>query len=156
MARSEKRLSKLAIKTSITKVNIQYGKEIIKFDLTDELTISESNINRELKEQPTHYGFLTMLQTKLLTYKEYMEAKADKIYASKYLKACETKNPKTGKPYADKTASQMAKANENYVEAVKAAIKAKEDYNIITSCVKSFEQRSEIIRTLSANVRKVN
>lgn len=151
-----KRIAKYSRKSSITQVKIKYGSEVFRFNLTDELSISELKINEELKEQPSYYGFLKMLQARLLTVKEDTEAESNKAYSSAYLKACETRNPNTNRNYSDKTAREIAIANDNYNKKLKQSIKAKEDYNLIDACVKAFEQRASLIQTLAANMRKEN
>ena len=60
-----KRLKILAKNSSLTNISIQYGKEKIKFNLYEELIVNESRINEELKNQPSYYGFLSLLAVKL-------------------------------------------------------------------------------------------
>jgi len=142
--------------SSITDVKIRFNGETFKFNLAEELSINEAKLNDELKEQPSYYGFMKMLQARLLTVKEDLERQADKTYASKYLKAAEAINPTTNRVYSDKAAIQKALANEDYNKILEKSIKAKEDYNIVDACVRSFEQRASLIQTLAANMRREN
>jgi len=154
MSKNRKKLDKYITRSSINDITIKYGKETFNFNLVEELSINENKINEELKEQPSYYGFLLLLQSRLLTVKEDTQRQADSKYASKYLKASEKKNPNTGRNYSDKAAIQIALADEGYNLAVKRALQAKQDYNIITSCVRSFEQRAHLIQSLAANQRR--
>ena len=61
-----KNLKKYSNSSSLMNIKIKYGEEIFKFNLKEELEINEDKINSELKEQPSIYGFLTLLHKKLM------------------------------------------------------------------------------------------
>lgn len=135
-------------------VKIKFEGQVFKFNLNEELSINPDRINQELKEQPSHYAFLLLLQSKLLVYKEDREREMERVYAEKYSKYCEKINPKTNRPYADKLAKEMAIASTDYQEAHKKFLSSKKDLGIIQACVKGFDQRFSLIQTISANLRK--
>ena len=76
-----KRLKILAKNSSLTNISIQYGKEKIKFNLYEELIVNESRINEELKNQPSYYGFLSLLAVKLKRSMGDKKAELEKIKA---------------------------------------------------------------------------
>ena len=140
--------------SKLMNIKVKYGKEEFKFNLYKELIIDENTLNRELKEQPSLYGFLTLLHKKLIRIKEDKETEVNKIYADVYIDMKNNRNQLTGKPNADDLCKQTAIADTDYNNAKKVLSKATEQANIIGSCVRSFEQRKDVIQTLSANLRK--
>lgn len=148
------RLGKLVNNSKVNEINIKYGKEKFSFNLNEELSITPSRINEELKSQPSYYGFLLLLRNRLLTTKEDKERESEKVYSMLYQKYCEKINPKTNRPYADKNAKELVIGSKRYNEAKIEFIKAKQDFNDIDSCVRAFEQRATLIQTLAANLRK--
>lgn len=148
-----RKLKEIASKSKINEIKIRYQGETFKFNLNEELSINPHKISQELKEQPGYYGFLLLLRNRLLTIKEDLERQKDKTYAHVYLTFSEKTNPKTNRPYSDKAAIQKALDSTKYNDAVEKYLKAKQDYNDINSCVSSFEQRANMIQTLSANIR---
>lgn len=151
-----KKLKDISKTSKVNEIRIKYDGEIFKFNLGEELSINTTKINTELKEQPSYYGFLLLLRNRLLTQKEDLERQADKRYAHIYLKTAEKINPKTNRPYSDKAAIQTAIEDEQYNIARTKFIQAKQNYNDINSCVISFEQRAQLIQSLSANLRNEN
>ena len=140
--------------SKINEIKIKYDGETFRFNLREELSITPSKINAEIKEQPGYYGWLLLLRNRLLTVKDDLERQVDKVYAKHYLKTCDEINPKTNRPYSDKAAIQKALATEEYNDIKAKSIKAKQSYNDINSCIMAFEQRSNLIQTLAANLRK--
>lgn len=141
-------------KNKITQVRIRYKKEFIKFNLYDELQINENIISQELTEQPSYYGFLTLLHKKLTRIMEDLEMEKDKTYSRLYLSKKDEVNKSTSRPYPDDSCKAYALQHEEYISVYKKYTSAKEDAGIIGGCVKSFEQRKDILQTLSANNRK--
>jgi len=137
-------------------IKIKYGEEIFKFNLKEELEINEDKINSELKEQPSIYGFLTLLHKKLIRLKEEAELEKDSLYSSEYIKWKDSINKSTNKVYSDDYCKHKALSNLKYKLSYKKFIKANEIASILGSCVKSFEQRKDMIQTMSANLRKEN
>lgn len=148
-----KKLENIVKKSQINEIKLKYNGEVFKFNLNEELSIDTAKINRELKEQPSYYGWLLLLRNRLLTVKEDLERQVEKEYARVYNLYSEKINPKTNRVYSDKACIQKALNSENYNDLKKKAIKAKRDWLDINSCVIAFEQRSTLIQTLSANMR---
>jgi hypothetical protein len=148
------KLSEIISKTKVTHIKLEFNGEKFKFNLIDELVISEKRIQKELEEQPSYYGFLLLLRNRLLTVKEDAERELEKVSAHEYKRFCETNNPKTNRLYADKTAKELVYLSPKYDRVKRKSIKAKQDYNDINACVLAFDQRSNLMQTIAANLRR--
>lgn len=142
--------------SKLMNINIKYGSERIRFNLYEELVVSEDRINSELKEQPASFGFLSLLHKKLSRIKDDCEAEKDKIWGEVYLEAKSQRDENTGRPYANDSAKELANSSPDVLEAIRRLNKAKEEAEIIGACVRSFEQRSHLVQSLSANLRREN
>ena len=150
------KLQKYAETSTLLEINISFGEESFHFNLFKELIISEEKINEEAIEQASSYAFLSMLHTKVLRVAKDKKAEMEKIYAKKYVNYKTTIDPDTKRPYPKETAKEMATKNPTYQEAIRVYHQAEEEASILWSCVKAFEQRKDLIQTLSANLRKNN
>lgn len=149
-----KRLKILAKNSSLTNISIQYGREKIKFNLYEELIVNESRINEELKNQPSYYGFLSLLAVKLKRSMSDKKAELEKIKAELFIEFKEDIDKSTGRPYSNDLAESLVIQEEAYNEALNNFLKAEEEYELIQACVNSFIQRSHLLQSLSANTRK--
>ena len=134
-------------------INIKYGDESFSFNLFEELQINESLIMRELKNNPSSYGFLTMLHKKLIRKKKDTELEKDKLYASLHIKAKQN-TELFGKVPTKEDISQMVENTKSYQIMRADHIKVVHDCDIIEACVRAFEQRASLLQTISANLRK--
>ena len=149
-------LRKFSMGSKLMNINIKYGTEKIKFNLYEELVVSEDRINTELKEQPATFGFLSLLHKKLNRIKDDLEAEKDKIWGEIYLEAKSQRDENTGRPYANDSAKELANSSPKVHDIILKLNKAKEQAEIIGACVRSFEQRSHLVQSLSANLRREN
>ena len=147
-------LSNIIKKTKLTRVSIRYKNELIKFNLLDELKIDENKITLELEHQPSYYGFLSTLHKKLLKIQEDNEMEKDKVYSQLFMSKKSDINRDTNRPFPDDYCKAYALSHKDYIEAYKNYTLAKENAGVLYSCVKSFEQRKDILQTISANNRK--
>lgn len=146
-------LRKTIIKSNLGNVEIQYGNELIKFNLPYELKIhGEEFINDDLKQQSTLYGFLLMLHKKLLTSFEHAKTERKRTFGVLMFKAKEEKL--NGRPLSDDLSKAWVEKHIKYIKATKHCIEIKDNADTIYSCVKAFEQRKDLMQTLSSNTRK--
>jgi hypothetical protein len=148
------KIGRYASTSNLMEIAIHYGNEKFRFNLFEELVVNENKINTELKEQPSCYGFISMLQKKLIRRMKDKEKEKDKVYGKLYLKYRSELCSETGRYYSDDMAKQKVIIHNDYQKAVEELIIAEEEVGIITSCVRSFEQRSDLIQTISANLRR--
>lgn len=140
--------------SDIMNIQVNYGGEDFHFNLYEELSISEERRTRELKEQPSSYGFLSMLHKKLIKIKKEYEKDLNKCYASLYSSKKEKINPKTNRVYDKEYVHELVIMNKIYQAKLRRFLEAEHNVEILEVCVKSFEQRSNLLQTLSANERK--
>lgn len=139
-------------------IDITYGSERYIFNLANELKIDEVTVNRELKNQPTSYSFICMLHEKLIHRFELLENLVEKRYNQLYVKyksdTRTTYYTENGKFPSDDLCKAMCIKNKDYQNLIKKMLTIKNQRDIIKTAVRGFEQRSFLIQTLSANIRK--
>jgi hypothetical protein len=140
-------------KAAFLNIKIQYGEEKVAFNLYEELKISPEKINDELMRQPGYYGFLLLLHKKLLTEFERAKTKRNKTWGKLYLKAKEMKSTATGRLFTDDMAKAYVEKHPEFLDITEACIVAKDNADTIYSCVKAFEQRKDLIQSISSNLR---
>ncbi len=133
---------------------IKHGDEKFKFNLYEEIKIDESKISEDLTDQPTSYSFLTMLHKNLIKTFSDKELSEKRAWAKAYIHWKEQKNPETQRNYSDDLAKAKAELDAEYIKAQRETIEAKFDMSRIDACVRSYEQRKDILQTLSANSRR--
>lgn len=148
------RLNKYARKSDLMNVQIKYGDEMFRFNLYQETKIKEESINQELQNQPSSYAFLIMLHKKLIGVKSSTESLKDRAYAKAFIGYKTSVDDSTGRATSKEVAKEKAQIHKKYIEAEQAYLKANLNCNIIEACVRAFEQRKDILQTLSANQRK--
>lgn len=150
------KINRFAAKSKLMEISITYGNEVFSFNLNEELQISEERLQREITEQPSSFAFLSMLHKKLLKSAKDLEMKMKAVRAQQYLNWKQDINPDTGRPYSDDQADAYAEVSKKYREALSIYLNALDQVNTIETAVKSFEMRSNLIQTLSANSRSKN
>jgi hypothetical protein len=148
------KLNKLAEGSSLMKINLKIDKELIDFNLFEELAINKDKINTEIKGQPSAYGFLGMVHKRLIKVYEEKELERKKFYAKLYIKFKAEKDSSTGRPNSKEAAEALIESNLVYLDKVREVIEAKYKTGRLEVCVKSFEQRANLIQTIAANLRK--
>jgi len=151
-----KRIKKYASSSSLMDIKITYGDETFEFNLFDELVVDENKINQEIQEQPSAFAFLAMLHKKLLRISKDKKAELEQMYARAYMRWKNKMDSETQRLYPKESAKELATKSPEYQKAIKIYHQAEENWGVIDACVKSFEQRKDLIQTLSANIRKTN
>lgn len=151
---AKKRIKRYVDKSPVLDISIKYGDETIRFNLANELVIDEGRINEELKEQPSYYGFLTLLLNRLERVEADKKAELSKINSKLLIQYKGEIDPSTNRPYNNDVAKALVDNNSEYQVALKRYNKARENRGIVSSCVEAFNQRSHLLQSLSANVRK--
>ena len=147
------KLSKYASRSGLMDIKIQLGEEVFTFNLYEELAITEARINAELLTQPSSYAFVGMLHKKLLRSIDDRKLEATKAWSRAYLWWKNEKND-YDKPYSDDYCRAQADIDKEYLDAVAAWNDLKEKASVLEICVRSFEDRKDLIQTISANNRK--
>lgn len=148
------KLLKYSKNSRLMNISISFGDEDFHFNLYEELIVDEDKINKEIREQASGYAFLAMLHKKLIRVAKDKKAEMEKTYAKKYVQYKSTIDPDTNRLYPKETAKEMATKSKAYNEVILEYNQAEENAGILEACVRSFEQRKDLIQTLSANIRK--
>ena len=149
-----KKIHLLAKKSNLLDIRIKVGSELVRFNLFEELAINPTKINEELQNQPTHFAYLSVVMIQLKKKKDTLEAELQKLKDSIFIEYKEDIDPQTGRAYSNDLAEAYISQDEEYQEKLKEYKTAEDNYLLIKAAVDSFSQRSEVIRSLSANVRQ--
>lgn len=151
---SIRKLKDYSLESPIMVILIKYGEEKFVFNLGKEVEIREGLEQEELLKQPSAYSFLTTLHKNLIKEQSLAKVVEKKAYARAYLKYKDQTNNLTSRPNSDDTAKAKAELNKDYLAAQADLISLNYEVQIIEAAVRAFEQRKEILQTLSANQRK--
>lgn len=150
-----RKLFSMAKSSKLMRVSVKYQGERIVFNLYEESIISEDRLNSEVTEQPSIFGFLTLLQKKLIRKQKDMEIEKNSTWGKLYDKYKLTRG-EDGKALNNDHVEAKIKCNPEYIAICKDCNDIEEQVGTINSCVETFNQRSFLIQTISANVRKSN
>jgi hypothetical protein len=150
------KLKKLASRSDLMNISIVHGKERIKFNLFEELVVNENKLNDELKNQPSYFAYLSTLSIKLKRISEDKKQQMNKIYHQIFVKYKSQSNENTGRVNSNEYSEALTIIEPEYQKALKDYNKAEEDFGIIKAAVDAFNQRSNLIQTISANIRRNN
>jgi hypothetical protein len=129
-------------------LTIRFNRKRHHIDITEELQIKEVLINKQLIEIPSNYDFLCRLRDEAIKKRNQVERRKNSVYSEVWLYYKESGI--TNEASTHKT--MMNKKYQSYDEKfLKADFKAQ---RLISIC-RAYESREQIIRTLSANNRKI-
>lgn len=137
------------IKSDILKV--KYQGKIIRINITKELSINESIINSQLKDSPSSYAFLCMLKNKYIKERDKLDREKEIAYSEAWLyyKSSDSK-------MNNDTANHKANTNKKYISIYNKWQKISNIAENLISICRAYENRENILRTISANLRKEN
>lgn len=135
-------------------IELNFNNETFIIDLNKELKISEERINEELLKQPTHFAFLSMLQAKFKRELSMANAKLERTRAELFIEYKRSPDPETGRPYSNDLAEANVLLEDDFKIQQKKVLDAEEKYGIIKTAVDAFNQRKDLIQSLSANLRR--
>lgn len=141
-------------RSNLSTIIVKYGKEIHRFNIIDIVQITEHTIEREMKRQPGYYGFCLLLQKKLNTAYEELRQERKRMHGRLYLRAKEHLKSNSGRGYSDEAAKAYVLCHPKYVTLTKACIAAKDSADTMWAVIKAFEQRKDLMQTISSNKRK--
>ena len=124
------------------------GQEII-IDISKELSIDENLINSQLRDCPSSYYLLCRVRDKYIKLRDSLEREKDIAY-SKVWTYLKDSNERWNNEYV----SHKANTNNKYVSLYDKYLKACDKANLYISVCKAYEDRTNILRTLNANLRK--
>lgn len=133
----------------INKLKIKFQGKTFEIDVEKELAINENIINSQLKSSPSSYAFLCMVRNYYIKKRDKLEREKDAAYSEAWLyyKSSDSK-------MNNDMACHKANTNKKYASIYNRwkIIASKAD-DLISLC-KAYENRENILRTISANIRK--
>lgn len=142
------------LNSRVLRLKLTYKGEKIDIDLAKELVINRSEISQALRSQPLSYGFLTGLHAHLKKDERRAELEYKRAYSDRYIRLRKKTNPTTNRPYSDDMCKEMANLDTKVRLLENEAVSLKSKVLIVESAIRSFEQKKDMLQTLSANSRK--
>ena len=127
---------------------INHGKKKYRVDLNEELKIDENVIDGSLRKSPSNYALLVLVRDKLIYERDTLEKEKDQAYSKAWLYYKESGN------LSNEAASHKAEMNKAYQGCLERYQKAEYKANRLISICRAYENRENILRTISANLRK--
>lgn len=137
------------MKVNLKPLKVKVDDQVIEIDISKELSINENLINSQLKDSPSSYYILCRIRDKYIKRRDALARAKDEAYSKAwtYLK---DSNERWNNDYV----SHKANVNNKYVSLYNKYLKACDKANLFISVCKAYEDRSNILRTLNANIRK--
>ena len=134
---------------NIKPVKVKYqGKDII-IDIQKELSIDKNKLDSQLRDIPSSYFILCNIRDKYIRRREELAKEKDVAYSEAW-NFYKNANPQWNNDYV----SNKANTNHKYISRFNAYLKMAEKAAQFISLCKAYESRENVIRTLSANLRK--
>ena len=135
----------------INKLKIHFQGKVFEIDVEKELSINENIINSQLKSSPSSYAFLCMVRNYYIKKRDKLEREKDMAYSVAWLYYKDSDSKMN-----NDTANHKANTNKKYISLYnKWKIIPNKADDLISLC-KAYENRENILRTISANIRKEN
>lgn len=130
------------------KIRVHYRGKKYTINLTEELSINENLINKQLKTQPSNYAFLCLLRDEAIYERDNLEREMKKIHSEAWLYYKENTNCNND------TAEHKAQTTHKYQTSMVKYLKAAKHAAKLISICRSYEARERILQSLNANLRK--
>lgn len=130
-------------------ITVKYKGKEYNIDLSRELSIEQSIINSQLKDQPSNYAFLCLVRDEYINKRNQLERDKDLAYSEAWVYYKESNDR-----YNNDMVSNKAIANKKYQSLLDKYIKMSYKADQLISICKAYETRERIIQTISANLRK--
>lgn len=124
------------------------GKELI-IDIQKELSIDRNKLDSQLRDIPSNYYILCNIRDKFIRKRDELHREKDQAFSEAWNYYKYT-NPSWNNDYV----SNKANTNHKYISKYNAYLKAAEKASKFISLCKAYESKENILRTLSANLRK--
>lgn len=137
------------MKIPIKNLKVKYQGKFYEIDISKELSVDKNKLESQLKEIPSSYFIFCSLRDKAIRKRDLLAVERDEAY-SKAWTYYKDSNTSWNNDYV----SNKATANNKYRSLCERYIKAAEKANMFISICKAYESKENILRTLSANLRK--
>lgn len=132
-------------------IQVKFGSELVSFNLAMELRVNIDQIDYEMQKQPSHYGFCLLAHKQLLARFETYKMLRKKTYGRLFIAAKSKKV--NGRFMSDDVAKCYVESHPKFIDITQKCIRAKGDADKMYSCIKSFEQRKDLLQSIASNRR---
>lgn len=137
------------MEVKLEKIKVVYQGKPLVIDLNKELSIDEALLSSQLKSIPSNYYILCNLRDKYIKRRDELFREKDIAYSEAWVYYKDS-NERLNNDYV----ANKANTNHKYISIYKRYIKAVSKANKFIALCKAYESRENILRTLSANLRK--
>jgi len=130
-------------------VKVKVEGKVYEIDILKELAINENVINTQLRESPSSYYILCRVKDMYIKERDALARERDEAYSKAW-----TFIKDSNERWSNEYVSHKANSNHKYISLCNKYLKACEKANLFISICKAYEDRSDILRTLNANIRK--
>lgn len=136
-------------KPNLGVITVKLKGKPITIDLSEELSINENLIDSQLRNSPSKYFIFAQLRDKYIRKRDDLSREKEEAYSKAWL-FFKDSNDRLNNEYV----SHKANTTPKYVSICKRYNKIVEKTNLFISICKAYESRENILRTISANLRK--
>ena len=137
------------MKVSFNKLKVKFQGKDLEIDLNKELKINEDIINSQLCDSPSSYYVLCSLRDKYIKERNALEREKDEAYSQLWVYYKDA-NERWNNDYVTNKVISSKKYSSIYERYLKAEARASK---FISLC-KAYESRTDILRTINANLRR--
>ena len=137
------------MKVTFNKLKVKFQGKDLEIDLNKELKINEDIINSQLCDSPSSYYVLCSLRDKYIKERNALERDKDEAYSQLWVYYKDA-NERWNNDYVTNKVISSKKYSSIYERYLKAEARASQ---FISLC-KAYESRTDILRTINANLRR--
>ena len=137
------------MKVTFNKLKVKFQGHDLEIDLNKELKINEDIINSQLCDSPSSYYVLCSLRDKYIKERNALEREKDEAYSQLWVYYKDA-NERWNNDYVTNKVISSKKYSSIYERYLKAEARASQ---FISLC-KAYESRTDILRTINANLRR--
>lgn len=137
------------MKVSFNKLKVKFQGKYLEIDLNKELKVNEDIINSQLCDSPSSYYVLCSLRDKYIKERNALEREKDEAYSQLWVYYKDA-NERWNNDYVTNKVISSKKYSSIYERYLKAEARAS---RFISLC-KAYESRTDILRTINANLRR--
>ena len=137
------------MKVDINKLKVKFQGKDLEIDLNKELSINEDIINSQLMDSPTSYYVLSLLKDKYIKERNALAREKEVAYSELWIYFKDS-NEKWNNDYVN----NKVLSSKKYCSICERYMKAEAKANQFISLCKAYETRTDILRTINANLRR--
>lgn len=137
------------MEVNIKPIKVKYqGKDLV-IDIQKELSINPNKLDSQLRDIPSSYYIFCNLRDKYIRKRDELARQKEEAYSNAWTYYKDS-NPNWNNDYV----SNKANTNNKYVSLCNRYLKAAERAANFISICKAYESKENILRTMSANLRR--